>query len=174
MGSSAIYIQYLADILTDRRWTHLPFRIHRGFISPSWFIFWQIWVFQFLPVSNVSVSPLVLKGLTVNSPRWSRGLVMISIRWSPKGVNMFVLFAPFRDVPSGGYRIPRLHRGLFTIEPFGSTPSLYGSYSGFKTQNFLNPVVFPVSAVAIIFGCGTYFKPLRQPLLLSAAATGNR
>ena len=87
---------------------------------------------------------------------------------------MFVLFAPFRDVPSGGYRIPRLHRGLFTIEPFGSTPSLYGSYSGFKTQNFLNPVVFPVSAVAIIFGCGTYFKPLRQPLLLSAAATGNR
>ena len=58
------------------------------------------------------------KGSIVNSPRWSRGNIMGPNRWAPKGVNHSMLFAPFGDVPSGRYWIPRLHRGLFTVSPF--------------------------------------------------------
>ena len=58
------------------------------------------------------------KGSIVNSPRWSRGNIMGPNRWAPKGFNHSMLFAPFGDVPSGWYWIPRLHRGLFTVSPF--------------------------------------------------------
>ena len=63
---------------------------------------------------------------------------------------------------------------LHTPYPLSRGEPVTISHTNQIAQYFLNPVVFPVSAAAIIFGCGTYFKPLRQPLLLSAAATGNR
>ena len=106
----------------------IEFLLYHGCDTNREFHIFVCWfLFQYLSGLNVLVSLLVLKGLTVNSPRWSRGIQYLPDGTSPKGANNMLWLNPFGAHRLGPIIFPRLHRGLFTIEPFGSTMSLNDS-----------------------------------------------